>query len=267
MDCNQLEQFTPAFLDGEFDAVERTHLEAHLEGCPGCRAKVSQDRTVHDALRQKLQSAARSQAPASLRKNLLTAMDREPRVAFPSVRAVARVAAAAVVVCGATAFYWYQVTEARKRYLDDAALRHARGLPFEISDGSPETAEAWFQGKLDHRVTLPRLPNVTLTGARLSNVQDRPAAHVTYQAAHPNGQRRIGLFVFDDRANRVSADSRREVRVDSSHGYNVAVWREGEIVYELVSDLEESDIRALLSEEAATPPGAVVPIRPAAFHP
>ena len=39
--------------------------------------------------------------------------------------------------------------------------------------------------------------------------------------------------------------------MDTSHGYNVALWRDGEIVYELVTDLDERDIRALLDAQDA----------------
>jgi hypothetical protein len=53
------------------------------------------------------------------------------------------------------------------------------------------------------------------------------------------------------------------VQVGSSLGYNVAVWREGEIVYELVTDLDESDIRRMLAQQqgtgSGTPSRAVLP--------
>ncbi|HME91840.1 MAG TPA: transmembrane regulator PrtR, partial [Myxococcaceae bacterium] len=39
----------------------------------------------------------------------------------------------------------------------------------------------------------------------------------------------------------------------NSHGYNVAIWRDREIVYELVSDLDESDIRQMVAQSASSP--------------
>jgi len=114
--------------------------------------------------------------------------------------------------------------------------------------------EAWFDGKLDHRVSVPRLPDVQLSGARISNVTDRPAAYISYERnADQQGApaKRIGLFVFDDAKGEVEAPPLPSVQVGFSHGYNVAVWRDGEIVYELVSDLDESDIRRMVAEQAA----------------
>jgi hypothetical protein len=123
--------------------------------------------------------------------------------------------------------------------------------------------EAWFHGKLDHRVSVPRLPNATLSGARISNVTDRPAAYISYERnTDEKGApaKRIGLFIFDDTHREVEAPPLPSVQVGSSLGYNVAVWREGEIVYELVTDLDETDIRRMLAEQGAT--GGGEPSRP-----
>ena len=135
--------------------------------------------------------------------------------------------------------------------------------------------EAWFDGKLDHRVSVPHWPNVRLSGARISNVTDRPAAYISYERGgdtHGAPARRIGLFVFDDTRREVEAPPLRAVQVNSSLGYNVAMWREGEIVYELVSDLDESDIRRMLAQQAAPRdvPVAVTPepqARPVSLQP
>ncbi|HYR56350.1 MAG TPA: transmembrane regulator PrtR, partial [Myxococcaceae bacterium] len=69
---------------------------------------------------------------------------------------------------------------------------------------------------------------------------------------------RIGLFVFRDSDGEVEATPLPSVELDTSHGYNVAIWRDHEIVYELVSDLEETDIRQMLSDRSAPRRRAVV---------
>ena len=35
-----------AYIDGDVADVERTRIERHLEGCPGCRAAVDQFQTI-----------------------------------------------------------------------------------------------------------------------------------------------------------------------------------------------------------------------------
>ena len=162
--------------------------------------------------------------------------------------------AAAALVVGVAGGTWLTLRPERsQRFVDDAARRHAKRLPAEVAGVSHENVEAWFDGKLDHRVSVPRLPNVRLSGARISNVSDRPAAYISYERT-PEAQgapsKRIGLFVFDDARRDVEAPPLPAVQVGSSQGYNVAVWRENEIVYELVTDLDESDIRRMLAQQA-----------------
>ncbi len=145
---------------------------------------------------------------------------------------------------------WELRPREEEKIVSDAALRHAKGLPFEIQQANPEAVEAWFGGKLDHRVALPRFQNATLAGARLSNVTDKPAAYVSYDTeAAGAARKRLGLFVFDDAHGDVDAAPLPAVEVKNRHGYNVALWRQGEIVYELVTDLDEADIRRMLEAQ------------------
>jgi hypothetical protein len=116
----------------------------------------------------------------------------------------------------------------------------------EIQQVPPERVEAWFAGKLNHRVAVPQLRNATPSGARLSNVHDKEAAYISYKYTG-SPPRRVGLFVFDDTKGEVAASPLPSLELDTSHGYNVALWRDRDIVYELVTDLDEADIRQMLS--------------------
>jgi hypothetical protein len=53
------------------------------------------------------------------------------------------------------------------------------------------------------------------------------------------------------------------VQVDSTTGLNVAIWRDDEIVYELVSELTEADILKILQERGVDAPSAPLPGRAA----
>jgi anti-sigma factor RsiW len=87
-----------------------------------------------------------------------------------------------------------------------------------------------------------------MVGARLSNIQDRPAAYVRYDL--PRGH--LGLFILDDPERRFGEVGRAvqagpsTVRLINARGFNVAVWRRNEIVYSLVSDLDEEDLAQLV---------------------
>jgi anti-sigma factor (TIGR02949 family) len=246
MNCSDLDQFLHPFLDGEFGPDERLDIERHLAECPECSQRVRQEAAFHDAFRQKVRAAAHdavTAAPEALRLRVLTGIRREQHRA--ARQGWMKLSAAALLVATAAGAYFYARPHPRQRFVEDAARRHAQGLPYEVRD--PEQVEAWFRGKLTHPVRLPRLPSVRLAGARISNVTDRQAAYISYEAAHG---KLAGLFVFDDSDDDLGAEPLPSIAVSQSHGYNVAYWREGEIVYELVTDLNEADIRRMLMQNA-----------------
>lgn len=255
MNCRELESFLYPYLDGEFGNDEKSELEKHLAECPECARKVHVEARFKQAVR-KAAGVADTAAPFALRGKVLAGLDREGRRPAFSRTAMAAAAAAAILVVSFGGYAVVHLNEQqRQKYMDAATLNHSRSLPLEISQVPHEHVEAWFGGKLDHRVAVPRLHNVKLTGARLINVQDKPAAYISYDAAQKDGEapRRVGLFVFDDARNDVDAKPLHAVEVSSSRGYNVAMWKDGEIVYELVSDLNESDIRQMRAGGAQTP--------------
>lgn len=256
MNCDQLETHLYPYLDGEYEAPERLEVEAHLAICRDCAAVVADEVHFRTAFRERMREVAQASsgsasggAPASLRAAIQQGINREARHA--RVQRLVRLSAAAAVLLAAGGTFWALRPDPHRPFLDDAAQRHARGLPLEIEQTTPENVEAWFTGKLDHRVAVPQFPNLSLSGARIANVRDRPAAYITYQAEDAEARpRRVGLFVFTDTNGQLDARQLPTVKVDTSHGYNVALWRDGEIVYELVSDLDEDDIRQLVSSTA-----------------
>lgn len=253
MTCQELDSILYPYLDGEFQPDERLDVEAHLTGCPECARRVNEEARMQQSLRRAARHAVETtRAPDALRARLQLGIRQEQRRVSQAWWLRASAAAAMVAMAGGG---WLALRpEADQRFMEDAARRHAKKLPVEIAGASHENVEAWFDGKLDHRVSVPHLPNVQLSGARISNVTDRPAAYISYER-NPDKQgapaRRIGLFVFDDAQREVQAPPLPSVQVGSSLGYNVAVWRDGEVVYELVSDLDESDIRRMIAEQNA----------------
>ncbi len=249
MTCDELEGFLYVYLDGEFGPSEKVQFERHLAECPSCARKVHLESVFRDSLRRLARESAGAPsacAPDTLRRTIHSWLRQEQQ--RTAVRHWVRAGAAAAVIAAAGGAYLYARPGPRGIYIEAAALRHAKSLPFEVQRDAPEHLEAWFKGKLEHSVRVPTFPNTTVAGARLSNVKDKQAAYIAYDAAGANDgrTRRIGLFVFQDANRDVPAQPLSSVELDTSHGYNVAIWREREIVYELVSDLDESDIRQML---------------------
>lgn len=235
MNCRDLEtQLTP-YLDGELIAEARVEFEAHLASCPTCPRHVEVERHNRSVIREAARTASPPAPPAfkaRLFENIARDASRQRRVAVGRLAAVAAGVTCAMVI-GHHEYRGHQ----RSLYEQDAAMRHARQFPLEIEQ-SPAAIERWFGGKLDHPVNLPHFPNSTATGARLLQVRDKPAAYIRYDSPRP-----MGLFVFGDDHD---IDVGAEPAVGSSHGYNVVSWREGDVVYQLVTDLDEQDIRDLM---------------------
>jgi anti-sigma factor RsiW len=152
-----------------------------------------------------------------------------------------------MAACAAGALVVLASHSGNQALLDDAIKNHHRGLPLEVDAAD---MSGWFANKLDFRPSLPHFSAaaVRVEGARLSNLREWPAAYVRYRL--PHGQ--AGLFIVDDPGRRFDAPGREVkvghelVRVASARGYNVAVWRQDEIVYSLVSDLDEEALFQLV---------------------
>ena len=84
---------------------------------------------------------------------------------------------------------------------------------------------------------------------RLSNLHQRQAAVVTYSLPQGDG-RRVSLLIVDDPEPHLPGAARRiadrEVWLSRARGFNIASWRNDEIVYSLISDLDEQDVLALV---------------------
>jgi len=272
MDCSDLQHLLYPFLDGELDPEERVEIDGHLAACPDCARQVNLESMFRDTVRAKASPRRPSgpKASSGLKRRLRAALHHEQQ--RHAQRQILRAGAVAAVALAAGGTYALWRPPVRHLYVEDAALRHARALPMEIRDGSPEHLEAWFGDKLDHRVLVPRLANATVTGARLSNVKDRPAAYIRYEAATARSPspRGIGLFVFGDAGGELDAPAYPLIDLEQHRGYNVAIWRSGEIVYQLISDLQEDDIRRMVTSEAGgSPRRSTLPelnVRPAAHQ-
>ncbi len=271
MDCRDLEQVLHPYLDGELDAAERQRVEGHLAGCAPCARHVEIERHNLSAVRAALKAAS-PPAPESLRQSVLAALHGEQRRAGQRRFLRLSAAAAGVALLAAAGVQQHRAFQ-RRLFVEDAAQRHARQYPLEVQQGSPESLEGWFSGKLDYRVSVPRFPNTRAAGARLLNVRDKQAAYIRYDAPRPQGGQRgqLGLFVYGDKPRDLDVGALAAPDLGTSNGYNVVSWRDGDVVYQLVTDLEEEDVLQLLpppTRPVAAParPAGPIEVQPASLQ-
>jgi anti-sigma factor RsiW len=255
MDCAELERSVEAYLDGEFEDRERAEAEAHVGACQPCRALVESRGRLRAALRARLREAMgpstpAGRAPEALRRRVQAALAHERRPLWRRILSPVPLATAAA--CAAGALVVLATHGGGDALVEEAVRKHHRDLPLEVMAATvgADSIPSWFAGKLDFKPTPLHFDDrrVRVVGARLSNLRELPAAYIRYEV--PRGQ--AGLFIVDDPKRAFEAGGRevqigpRSVRVAASRGYNVAVWRQDEIVYSLVSDLGEDDLFQLV---------------------
>ena len=253
MTCIDLDSVVYPYLDGELEEGDRKDFEDHLGSCASCAGRVGSEAAFHGALRRSVR-VQRAPAPEALRAMLHTGIRREHRRV--QVVSWARWGGAALLAAAASAA-WLELRPAPPDLMgDEAAVRFQRRLPLEVTMHRHEQVEQWFDDKLDWRVPVPRLPNALLTGARLSNVREHEAALIMYEAPAQGSSpaRRMGLFVMDDARQTLPARAWPDVQVHEVRGYNVASWRTGDLVYELVSDLDAEELRNMLTAARPSTP-------------
>lgn len=258
IDCAELERSLEAYLDGEFDGADRAEAEAHLASCEACRGRAEARARVRDAVRSRLRAAmapetAAGHAPAALRSRIEQQLARQRR---PLLRRLfAPLPLATLAACAAGVLVVLATRGGPNPLLEEAVRKHNRDLPLEVTAagvGGADAIPGWFAGKLDFRPSPPRFraDGVKVLGARISHLREWPAAYIRYELPRGNA----GLFIVDDPEQRFHASGREirlgpssVVRVANARGYNVAVWRQNEIVYSLVSDLDEDDLFGLVA--------------------
>ncbi|WP_163992626.1 anti-sigma factor family protein [Pyxidicoccus caerfyrddinensis] len=252
MTCQELERLLYPYLDGEFQPEERVDLETHLSGCAACQRRVEEETQMKLALRRAARHSVQGmRTPASLRAGIQGGLKREQRRAQYGVWLRAGAMALVVVTVGG-GWVAYQSEQRLRLARREAIQRHNRVLPYEIASASPEQMEEWFKDKVDPRVTLPQLPKAKPLGGRISILNGKEVAFISYETLpQKEGEpsRRLSVFVVpDDEAAAPRVQTLKAVEVDSAQGYNVVTWRDDEIVYEMVTDMDEDDIRRMLSE-------------------
>jgi anti-sigma factor RsiW len=257
-DCGDVGRLLEPYLDGEFGDDDRASMESHLSSCDACREGAAAAMAFRSELRARLREAfapgsAAATAPDSLRRRISAALDAEvERPASWWRRIVSPLPVAAMAACVAGALVVFAGHRASDPLVEEAVRKHARDLPLEISTASiaPEVIPSMLASRLEFNPKPPafRGDGVRLVGARFSQLHDWPAAYMRYET--PRG--RVGLFIIDDPHRRVAEEGHavragpETIWMMNTRGYNVAVWRRNEIVYSLVSDLDEADLVRLV---------------------
>ncbi len=245
---NECDQAREHLLDAIRDRLaepERARIERHLATCPECTRIFERERALDQALAKRTTHAL----PEALRERLAA------RVAPPPRRRLARSAAifvpslAAVLLGLFLAHRWSNPNQELAR---EAVNDHLRVLyaehPIEIESGGIHQVKPWFAGRLDFAPVLSFSGDeeFPLAGGAIGLFVDRKAATFIFK----HKLHTITLFVF--RSEGLGWPMRGNAALGALsctsapvRGFNTLLWRDGDLGYALVSDVDASELTRL----------------------
>lgn len=270
MTCEDVQSQLHDFRKGRLDGGLHGEVSAHLESCMACARADRMEQAMDELLEQRL---PRHAAPTALKRRLGLLMVRPAPASAPAhgaltrwTRFVAPALAAGLALVAGRAFMQRNSSQdgALASLTGEAVNDHLRVLasqhPVEIASGGGHQVKPWFEGKLDFAPEVPALEGteLQLRGGSVGYVFDRKAAVLIYALR----QHLVTLLVFRPEGLSWPDASAGQVgpvrgRAASARGFNVVLWRSGELGYALVSDANAKELGelAVRLEAAAHEPG------------
>lgn len=258
MTCDDARTHLLDYQRGKLDARRHGEILAHLEGCSDCAREDAAEQALTEVLERRL-----PQHPASigLKRRLSAQWPAPPPAPRGWWRAwtprLVPALAVALVLLAIVPLYTLRSGRGTGGLIDEAVNDHLRvlssGNPFDIRSGGIHQVKPWFEGRLDFApvVRFGGDEEFPLKGGAIGYFLDRKAAVFVFQRRlHV-----ITLMVF--RADGLVWPTRAPDRIGSAaayttsaRGFNVILWRVGELGYALVSDVDAAELRALAAKLA-----------------
>lgn len=255
MSCEEARARVTTAQRGPIDPPE---LEAHLASCEACRRLADRERETTRLLRDGLEHHP---APATLRRRLAARLATPPTI-DPKVTAGARRIGLLFAAVLFVAFAVISIARVRRPLeVDDAPLvaeavnDHMRVLvrdrPLDVESSDSHQVKPWFAGRLDFAPILAfgGDADFPLEGGAVGWFVDRKAATFVFRRRlHV-----ITLLVFRAEGLPWSTSGLRRVgRLDvhatTTRGFHVLLWRDADLGYALVSDVDEKELDALAAK-------------------
>jgi anti-sigma factor RsiW len=270
MDCKEAREQLLAYQRAQLGPDGRARVAAHLAGCAGCSRALAEEAELSEALEHRL---PRYSAPLALKQRLaeLVPPGREHsvmpragrgwlfRLAPPLASAVA---ASILLIVGLQVLRPQHSQERSTSSLATEGVNdHLRVVystnPVEIESGGVHQVKPWFTGRLDFapRVAFSGDDEFVLVGGSVGYFHDRKAAIFVFK----HKLHTVTLLVFraeglDWPTTHLVPVGRLTADVQTDRGFSVVLWRDGELGYCLVSDVERDTLERLATKVAGDAP-------------
>lgn len=248
MECREVREHLVALLRDMLRPPQRADVEAHLEGCPGCRHELEEERALGRVLRTEVR---RYQAPDLLRAWVRRALSRmtwrewirRPGLAW---------AAACLVVVGGLLLLGRQ-RDPLTALIAEAVSSHQRLTVAGQEEWPPPMPREQVLPMVRDALRMPVRSvfvgdqELSLMAVKVSRLRSKRAVALVYKGAD-GGMITWLLFPGTEmvipRENRMVIEQYRpyHMRMDSM---NVLVWRQQDIGYSLVAEAEDQRMAEL----------------------
>lgn len=262
--CLELRERITVWVDGELaDRRDLAALEAHLRECDSCRTYAEAEAATKTLVRAayvgpvevgRLRGRIRGTLQAAGAPKRRPWQLRMPRLAWGALAAGLLVA----VAIGYVAVRPERPVEAsplvRAAVTDHVECMLGR-LPLEVTTTDPAEVGRWLRERLARPVVLPAL--VPEGAGKMSTRTARLAMAEGAQILFDRGGRMLSLFIMPGSEvtgalGRSAPREGREFFVNEVEGYTVVFWRQGDLLYCLVSDGDEEEVLGFAAEYAGS---------------
>ncbi len=258
--CQETLEYLQEFMDATLTADQVGRLRAHLEACPACAGELAVQREIRNRVAAE---TPRRQPPAELRRKvteILTTKPREKQTLLPRPALQWGLAFATLVLISLVSLTLLNRGGERiPPILIEAVNDHRsfvmRGTPPTAPTADPHEVRNWLAAKVGFEVDPPigQPAGIRFMGGDVTYFLERKVACLLYG----KGQTLVSLFVLPERGVEVPRTGFRQVDglelyVTSREGYGVALWKQGDLLYALVTDLPPDELVGVAKEMTQT---------------
>lgn len=229
-----------ALVDGELDAANAAALDQHVAACADCAAALASLR----ALRRRIADAddLRDTAPAALRAAIEARFAAGPTPA-PAPSLPARSSRRAWMggalggaVAASLAFALVLPMAGERATEDEIVASHVRSLLpgrlIDVATSDRHVVKPWFNGRIDFAPPVVDLKaqGFPLVGGRIDYLDGRNVAVLAYR----RDRHVINLMIAPARSRWFAGGE----GMDERAGYHILRWRQGDLEYSAISDVE-----------------------------
>jgi anti-sigma factor RsiW len=253
-DCEATREQLLDSLRGNLSAAREARIAEHVGTCAECGHIFERERALDRALSQRPVYPL----PESLRAKL-SAQVTPPK----NKRSAANVARRTYMLAGVVAMAALALFVARSWFKPDQTLfteavnDHLRVVyaehPIEIESGGIHQVKPWFTGRLDFAppITFSGDEEFPMSGGAVGLFIDRKAATFIFK----HRLHTLTLFVFRNESlpfppHPDTSIGGQSATSATSRGFNILLWREGDLGYALVSDADRSTLTRLATKVA-----------------